>query len=42
MRQTLSRLLGLNPTEILILSGNQLYLMDIAKFVRVHRERAPT
>ncbi len=39
VRQTLPRLLEVNPKEILILSGDQLYLMDIAKFVRVHRER---
>jgi glucose-1-phosphate adenylyltransferase len=39
VRQTLPRLLEANPREILILSGDQLYLMDIMKFVRVHRER---
>ncbi|HEX4496113.1 MAG TPA: glucose-1-phosphate adenylyltransferase [Thermoanaerobaculia bacterium] len=39
VRQTLPRLLEANPKEVLILSGDQLYLMDIAKFVRVHRER---
>lgn len=39
VRQTLPRLLEASPKEILILSGDQLYLMDIAKFVRVHRER---
>jgi glucose-1-phosphate adenylyltransferase len=39
VRQTLPRLFEANPKEILILSGDQLYLMDISKFVRVHRER---
>ena len=39
VRQTLPRLLEANPNEVLILSGDQLYLMDIAKFVRTHRER---
>lgn len=40
VRQTLPRLLEFDPPEILILSGDQLYLMDISKFVRTHRERA--
>jgi glucose-1-phosphate adenylyltransferase len=39
VRQTLPRLLEFEPPEILILSGDQLYLMDISKFVRTHRER---
>jgi glucose-1-phosphate adenylyltransferase len=39
VRQTLPRLLEFEPPEILILSGDQLYLMDISKFVRIHRER---
>jgi glucose-1-phosphate adenylyltransferase len=39
VRQTLPRLMEANPKEVLILSGDQLYLMDITKFVRVHRER---
>lgn len=39
VRQTLPRLLEEDPKEVLILSGDQLYLMDIAKFVRTHRER---
>lgn len=39
VRQTLPRLLEFDPPEILILSGDQLYLMDISKFVRTHRER---
>ncbi len=38
VRQTLSRLLEEKPKEVLILSGDQLYLMDITKFVRTHRE----
>ncbi len=38
VRQTLSRLLEESPHEVLILSGDQLYLMDISKFVRTHRE----
>jgi glucose-1-phosphate adenylyltransferase len=38
VRQTLPRLLEENPKEVLILSGDQLYLMDISKFVRTHRE----
>src|SRR5262245_19290254 len=39
VRQTLPRLLEPNPPEVLILSGDQLYLMNIAEFVRAHRER---
>ncbi len=39
VRQTLPRLLELNPPEVLILSGDQLYLMDISRFVRAHRDR---
>lgn len=39
VRQTLPRLDEFSPEEILILSGDQLYLMDIARFVRTHRER---
>ena len=38
VRQTLPRLLEEKPKEVLILSGDQLYLMDISKFVRTHRE----
>jgi glucose-1-phosphate adenylyltransferase len=38
VRQTLTRLLEEKPNEVLILSGDQLYLMDISKFVRTHRE----
>jgi glucose-1-phosphate adenylyltransferase len=39
VRQTLPRLLEPDPPEVLILSGDQLYLMNIAEFVRTHRER---
>jgi glucose-1-phosphate adenylyltransferase len=39
VRRTLARLLEDSPQEVLILSGDQLYLMDISKFVRIHRER---
>jgi glucose-1-phosphate adenylyltransferase len=28
-----------SPPEVLILSGDQLYLMDIAEFIKLHRER---
>lgn len=39
VRQTLPRLLEVNPPEVLILSGDQLYLMDIGQFVKAHRDR---
>ncbi len=39
VRQTLPRLLEANPPELLILSGDQLYLMDIIEFVKTHRQR---
>jgi glucose-1-phosphate adenylyltransferase len=39
VRQTLPRLIEQNPPEVLILSGDQLYLMDIVQFVRAHRQR---
>jgi glucose-1-phosphate adenylyltransferase len=39
VRQTLPRLLEPNPPEVLILSGDQLYLMDIAALVKAHRDR---
>jgi len=39
IRQTLGHLLGGNPSEILILSGDQLYLMNIREFVATHRAR---
>ncbi|HEY0513446.1 MAG TPA: glucose-1-phosphate adenylyltransferase [Thermoanaerobaculia bacterium] len=38
VRQTLPRLLEENPNAVLILSGDQLYLMNIGNFVRTHRE----
>ncbi|HSM14364.1 MAG TPA: sugar phosphate nucleotidyltransferase, partial [Thermoanaerobaculia bacterium] len=40
VRQNLERLIGDNdPSEILILSGDQLYLMDMRAFVTRHREQ---
>ncbi|MDX1692039.1 MAG: sugar phosphate nucleotidyltransferase [Acidimicrobiia bacterium] len=39
VRQNLHRFLENDPTEIVILSGDQLYLMDLAEFVRQHRAR---
>ncbi|HEX9945649.1 MAG TPA: glucose-1-phosphate adenylyltransferase [Thermoanaerobaculia bacterium] len=39
VRQNLPRLLEPAPPEILILSGDQLYLMNISELVRTHRER---
>lgn len=39
VRVCLPRLLEPNPPEILILSGDQLYLMNIGEFVKSHRER---
>ncbi len=40
VRQNLTRLIDDNrPSEVLILSGDQLYLMDIRRFVESHRER---
>ena len=39
VRQTLPRLLEANPPEVLILSGDQLYLMDIIELVKTHRQR---
>lgn len=38
VRQTLPRLLEPDPSEVLILSGDQLYLMNIPELVRTHRE----
>lgn len=38
VRQTLSRLTAGDPSEIVILSGDQLYLLDIARFVAEHRD----
>ncbi len=39
VRQCLPRLLEPQPQEILILSGDQLYLMNIAEFIATHRMR---
>jgi glucose-1-phosphate adenylyltransferase len=39
VRQCLPRLLEPNPPEILILSGDQLYLMNIREFILSHRDR---
>jgi glucose-1-phosphate adenylyltransferase len=39
VRQHIRRFLENDPTEIVILSGDQLYLMDLAAFVREHRAR---
>src|SRR4026209_2914730 len=39
VRQNLTRLIDDNqPSEVLILSGDQLYLMQVDKFVQRHRE----
>lgn len=37
VRQNLQRLLGEEPEDVLILSGDQLYLMDLEGFVAEHR-----
>ena len=39
VRHTLPRLIEANPPEVLILSGDQLYLMDIIELVKTHRQR---
>jgi len=39
VRQNMGRLTEYDPTEILVLSGDQLYLMDIEDFVDRHRTR---
>ena len=39
VRQNIDRLVESDPSEIVILSGDQLYLMDLERFVRQHRER---
>ena len=39
VRQCLPRLVEADPSEVLILSGDQLYLMNIEELVRTHRER---
>lgn len=38
VRQNLHRLIYRKPSEVLVLSGDQLYLMDLRKFVLWHRE----
>lgn len=38
VRQNITRLTDGDPTEILVLSGDQLYLMDMGAFLRFHRE----
>lgn len=38
VRHNLRRLRDIDPRDVLILSGDQLYLMDLAGFVRSHRE----
>lgn len=39
VRQCLPRLMEAGPPEVLILSGDQLYLMNISEFIQTHRER---
>lgn len=39
VRHCLPRLLESRPPEVLILSGDQLYLMNIGELIRTHRER---
>ncbi len=39
VRQNLERLLHMQPSEILVLSGDQLYLMDMRAFVECHRQK---
>jgi len=39
VRQNLQRLIDLGPSETLILSGDQLYFMNLEGFVNQHRER---
>ncbi len=39
VRQNITRLTDGRPSEILVLSGDQLYLMDLGSFLRFHRER---
>ncbi len=38
VRQNLQRILFTDPSEVLILAGDQLYLMDLAEFVFLHRD----
>lgn len=37
VRQNLTRLVDGDPSEVLVLSGDQLYLMDLGAFLRFHR-----
>ncbi len=40
VRQNLTRLIDDNqPSEVLVLSGDQLYLMNVRQFIETHRER---
>lgn len=39
VRQCLPRLLEQDPPEVLILSGDQLYMMNISEFIQTHRTR---
>lgn len=39
VRQNLDRLLLLQPSEVLVLSGDQLYLMEMRSFVETHRQK---
>ncbi|MES1240091.1 MAG: glucose-1-phosphate adenylyltransferase [Acidobacteriota bacterium] len=39
VRQCLPRLLESDPPEVLILSGDQLYMMNISEFIQTHRNR---
>ena len=39
VRQCLPRLLEPDPPEVLILSGDQLYMMNISEFIHTHRAR---
>lgn len=39
VRQNLYRLLERHPTEVVILSGDQLYLMDLEEMIRTHRRQ---
>jgi glucose-1-phosphate adenylyltransferase len=39
VRRNMHRLTEANPSEILVLSGDQLYLMNMRKFVDSHRQR---
>lgn len=38
VRQNLNYLTAMRPDQVLILSGDQLYLMDVRRFVRRHRD----